>query len=355
MKILKKLLKFIIYLASIISLIIIGGNINYCSNKNKEKTQERRVKKAVNYSEEWTKYYSLEFGLLAEDYKYIAVNLSNGEVVALNDDYTFSEIIQQSTGNYSTTEFIRSIPTILENRGETQNLTINYLEFMMQYYFTGPFSNEGVSTEVSYNFLLSNREQDIYIVDSDIPFTDYQGDGQANNIQSANINTNGNIFNSNYDQIFLVFTTNYSSGFYPGYMEFFINYSSFYVETDNSEYINLYNDFLDLKYEEEYSEIIGQLQADNQGLQEENRNLFNQNQILKQENETLEQNYNQAYNQGLADGQKQAFGIINFLERILLMLDNILNIEILPFIKLWYIVAIPLILGVVKMVLSWFR
>lgn len=358
MKILKKILKLIIYLVSIISLIILGGNIKYCSNQNKEKKEAVHQivrKKALNYSEEWTKYYQVPVRYLAEDYKYLAVNLSNGEVLTLNDDYTYDETLIQGNKNYPTTNFIKSIPNIISNREEEDNPSISYFEFQIEYYLVGTEIQNSQDIIMYYNFMLFNNSNDFYILGNDKILTDYRGDAELYKIVSDYLKSEATIFNSNYNDIYLILSTNYGTGFSPSYMDFFINYSSFFVETETSDYYNLYNDFIDLKYQEEYSEIIGQLEADNQGLTEENRSLYNQIQALEQENERLQQEYDEAYDLGLAEGQEQAFSIINFLERILLMLDSILNVEILPYIRLWYIVAIPMLIGVVKMVLSWFK
>lgn len=358
-----KLKKFIHIVIISLLAITLFLNIKHCKNQKEEKKESVHQvvrKQALNYSEEWTRYYRVDFGYLAEDYKYIAVDLSNGEVIALNDDYTYYETLEQGVNRYATTDFIKSIPEILANKGDTE--TIDYFEFMMKYYFNGNVYDNSLETTIYYNFMLHNNQNDFLVIDTDIPITKYQGDLEPNKIESANISTNGTIFNQNYNDIFMIFSTNYGTGFQPQYLEFFIDYSSFYVETPGGDYLNLFNDFIDLKYQEEYSAIIGQLQANIQGLQEENISLNNQlndkeNQIeqIEQELETIRGEFENAYNEGYEEGKKEAFNIINFVRQIILMVDTILQIEILPFVKLWYIVAIPLIIGVVKFVLSWWR
>lgn len=364
MKKIKKIIHIVIISLLLITLFL---NIKHCKNQKEEKKESVHQvvrKQALNYSEEWSKYYRIDFGYLAEDYKYIGVDLSNGEVIALNDDYSYAETLEQGVNRYATTDFIKSIPTIIANKGggETENSTINYFQITIEYYFTNYVSDSSLQTNLYFNFMLFNNINDFLVVGNDIQFNEYQGDVKENYIDDAYLAGNGDIFNRNYNDIYLIFSTNYSSGFYPGDINFFIDYSSFYVETDIGDYINLFNDFIDLKYQEEYSAIIGQLQANIQGLQEENISLNNQlndkeNQIeqIEQELETLRGEFDNAYNEGYEEGQKEAFNIINFVRQIILMVDSVLQIEILPFVKLWYIVAIPLIIGVVKFVLSWWR
>ena len=85
---------------------------------------------------------------------------------------------------------------------------------------------------------------------------------------------------------------------------------------------------------------------------ENNQVTINQ---LEEEIATLEQEITRQYEIGFEAGQSQAFNILNFVSSILLMVDSILSVEILPYIQLWYIVAIPIILSIVDFILKRFR
>lgn len=60
------------------------------------------------------------------------------------------------------------------------------------------------------------------------------------------------------------------------------------------------------------------------------------------------------YKNGLIVGQEQ-WDWTNFLKSIFSGIDSFLNVEILPHVKLWYFVGIPLVFGLLKWLLSWFR
>ena len=61
------------------------------------------------------------------------------------------------------------------------------------------------------------------------------------------------------------------------------------------------------------------------------------------------------YNQGVLDGQKDGFGIEPFFRSIFNVIDSIGQIEIFPNIKLYFILGIPIIFGVLAFVLNLFR
>lgn len=64
--------------------------------------------------------------------------------------------------------------------------------------------------------------------------------------------------------------------------------------------------------------------------------------------------YNNGYNDGVIAGSNN-FNILNLIRSLFDMLWDALNVEMLPNIKLIYIVSIPLILNVIEFILGWFR
>lgn len=64
--------------------------------------------------------------------------------------------------------------------------------------------------------------------------------------------------------------------------------------------------------------------------------------------------YVDGYQNGLTEGQSQ-WNWTNFLNSIFDSIDRFLNVEILPYFKLWYFIGIPVIFGLLKFILSWFR
>lgn len=383
MKILKKLLKLIIYLVSIISLIIIGGNINYCSNQNKEKTQERRVKKANNNNFDLTDQAYLRSIWNSEsiDFYYEDYNLLNyydgvNSITIYSNFYLDNDtelinymfyIYEESSGNNYYLTF----------GGDTdnQNLFITYEDYVKLY---DTNANYNIYSHSFVNSDWCNIGFDVYDLNEEqideisliyyftTPFEINELGFEA--LQNEEIT---NVVHQYY------FDNNDGNAEYIAELEAMIEsltYERDQARTELLTYQTLYNQLLETHQGtlEQLTELtttinrlnneitnleseIDDLESNIQNLTEENQSLNNEIDRLEIENERLKQEYQKAYDQGLADGQEQAFNIINFLERILLMLDNILNVEILPYIRLWYIVAIPLILGVVKMVLSWFR
>lgn len=69
----------------------------------------------------------------------------------------------------------------------------------------------------------------------------------------------------------------------------------------------------------------------------------------------VSQNFKDAYEKGYSDAIAQGGGILGLIREIFNTLIDIGNIEILPNIKLWYFLGIPLVIGIVSFVLGWFR
>lgn len=68
----------------------------------------------------------------------------------------------------------------------------------------------------------------------------------------------------------------------------------------------------------------------------------------------LEIGYNNGYNDGVVAGSNN-FNILNLIRSLFDLVWSVLSVEMLPNIKLIYIVAIPLVLSVLKFILGWFR
>lgn len=68
-----------------------------------------------------------------------------------------------------------------------------------------------------------------------------------------------------------------------------------------------------------------------------------------------EDGYEAGYNAGYDVGSGENKGILEYIRTIINIFDDIFNIEILPNIKIWYILGIPLILSIVKFALGWFK
>lgn len=64
--------------------------------------------------------------------------------------------------------------------------------------------------------------------------------------------------------------------------------------------------------------------------------------------------YNNGYNDGIIAGSNN-FNILNLIRSLFDLIWSVLSVEMLPNIKLIYIVAIPLVLSVLKFILGWFR
>lgn len=68
--------------------------------------------------------------------------------------------------------------------------------------------------------------------------------------------------------------------------------------------------------------------------------------------------YREGYGTGYLTGQEDGradWDWSNFLKSIFSGIDGFLQVEILPKIKLWYLVGIPLVFGLLKFILGWFR
>ena len=89
-------------------------------------------------------------------------------------------------------------------------------------------------------------------------------------------------------------------------------------------------------------------QGFNQGYEEGNNNGFN---------DGYEEGHNNGYLEGLEQGRadNDSYGIAPFVQSIFNGFGNMLSVEIFPSIKLWYLIGIPLIFGIVRFVIGWFK
>ena len=106
-----------------------------------------------------------------------------------------------------------------------------------------------------------------------------------------------------------------------------IGYNKGYNESKN-----YYNDLIIPEIKEEYEEI-----GYNNGLE------YGQ-----------EIGYNKGYNAGIIAGSNN-FNVLNLIRSLFDLIWGVLSVEMLPNIKLIYIVAIPLVLSVIRFILGWFR
>lgn len=67
--------------------------------------------------------------------------------------------------------------------------------------------------------------------------------------------------------------------------------------------------------------------------------------------------FNEGYQEGLEQGRAEndSYGIAPFVQSIFNGFSTMLNVEIFPKIKLWYIIGIPLIFGIVRFILGWIK
>lgn len=74
-------------------------------------------------------------------------------------------------------------------------------------------------------------------------------------------------------------------------------------------------------------------------------------------NEGYEQGYDEGHLDGLEQGraEKDSYGISPFVQSIFNGFGTMLSVEIFPHIKIWYVIGIPLIFGIVKFVIGWFK
>lgn len=70
-----------------------------------------------------------------------------------------------------------------------------------------------------------------------------------------------------------------------------------------------------------------------------------------------ENGFNDGYQMGLEQGRSEndSYGIAPFVQSIFNGFSTMLNVEIFPKIKLWYLIGIPLIFGIVRFIIGWIK
>lgn len=70
-----------------------------------------------------------------------------------------------------------------------------------------------------------------------------------------------------------------------------------------------------------------------------------------------ENGFNDGYQEGYQQGKAEndSYGIAPFVQTIFNGFSTMLNVEIFPKIKLWYLIGIPLIFGIVKFIIGWIK
>lgn len=88
------------------------------------------------------------------------------------------------------------------------------------------------------------------------------------------------------------------------------------------------------------------------------KTLWEQEAFTNGKTEGIEDGYElgftSGYEEGLTEGTSQNT-FMNTIKQLFNVVNNSLSIEILPNIKLWYIIGVPLVLSVLKFVIGWFR
>lgn len=70
-----------------------------------------------------------------------------------------------------------------------------------------------------------------------------------------------------------------------------------------------------------------------------------------------ENGFNDGYQMGIEQGlaENDSYGIAPFVQSIFNGFSTMLNVEIFPKIKLWYLIGIPLIFGIVRFIIGWIK
>lgn len=208
----------------------------------------------------------------------------------------------------------------------------------------------------SVNMRISGRR-------ANLGFIAYDNEGSEGFSSFSLVNSNNNVSNREYRQsVPLVDKQNnvnlfdnendfYCIGFYVGnhngngiglpnynYSEYDLNLP-YLLDVNNTNYVN--EDFIKTEYLREQNIFFQNELKMVIDLKNENQELTNENETLK--NEIIRLNNELENNVG------------RFIESAFNVVNSVMNIEILPYIKLWYIVGVPLVLSVVKFIIGWFR
>lgn len=386
----KKIKKIILILILSVITCTIGANIKSCKNDNIEKTAYKR--KANNNNNILNNNIFWRLPSYSEIQDYIQNDLGvNG--------YTLGMITYDLLKGKIYTIDIQDFET-LSNYGENPKLAIpideNFNGFSNYDYIIDFWTPYNLTKEDNiFNFISSYNDLEFNRMDIEIDFTcrlsgrkiwyiagfshDHLEDWSVRSVAKNSVARNGykldfSISSSdleNYDNLSYYISMPCTSTYTENDLILPVNQN---VSTSNNEIYNKDTQQIyfikNNKYYIELDILYKQQLADYQGLFEDNIRLNNnildleqdideleeEKYLLELEIEELEEKLaNSGYTQGFKDGQKDAFNILNFMRSILKTVDSVLSIEILPYIKLWYIVGIPIILSIVDFILKRFR
>lgn len=132
-----------------------------------------------------------------------------------------------------------------------------------------------------------------------------------------------------------------------GFSSFNLNQNGIFISSYNSANLLVATPF---SYKSDYSQGYedGYEAGKNEGIEEGYQQGYDDGE---------ENGFNDGYQMGLEQGRAEndSYGITPFVQTIFNGFSTMLNIEIFPKIKLWYIIGIPLIFGIVKFIIGWIK
>lgn len=387
----KKIKKIILILILSVITCTIGANIKSCKNDNIEKTTyKRKANNNNNNSLNNNIYWMLPSYSEIQDYIQNDLGVNGYTLGMITYDLLKGKIYTIDIQDFDT----------LSNYGENPQLAIpideNFNGFSNYDYMIDFWTPYNLTKEDNiFNFISSYNNLDFNIMNIEIDFTcrlsgrkiwyiagyshDQLEDWSVRSVAKNSVARNGykldfSISSSdleNYDNLSYYISMPCTSSYTENDLILPVNQN---VSTSNNDIYN--KDTQEIyfiennKYYIELDKLYKQQLANYQGLFEDNIRLNNnildleqdideleeEKYLLELEIEELEEKLaNSGYTQGFKDGQKDAFNILNFMRSILKTVDSVLSVEILPYIKLWYIVGIPIILSIVDFILKRFR
>lgn len=186
--------------------------------------------------------------------------------------------------------------------------------------------------QIAFDIYVDTQEGDVlyenyynYTIETEAPVSVYdQTASQYVQYLSSLIDESTTRYTPNKLRYFNLYDVGYDSGYQDGYNT---GYDEGTTETED-----YYEEIIIPEIKEEYEEI-GYNNGYDYG---------------------LEIGYNNGYNDGVIAGSNN-FNILNLIRSLFDLVWSFLSVEMLPNIKLIYIVAIPLVLSVLKFILGWFR
>lgn len=381
MKILRKTIKLIIILFISFLISIIGINAKGCSNQEKAK-----VKRAINNSDPFYLYIQLPLEVDNNIITYETVNLhiygnmggvfQTEKISSQNKDFKYEvyrTIINPNyilDGGYDTFELkiINNYPWdnftwFAETQTEFSSF-VSVDEVVYNCYTLTPYAFNGAAI----------NDEDLYWCDTistaSISYTSYfQGydngynEGYDEGLYLGELNGIEYGYNQGYQQGLLEGEeTGYDNGYNVGYDEGYeLGHEEGYQEglRTTSEDAFLYGYELGFREGKTEGSNEGYISGYETGYQEGYQEGLNQ-----ENNEAFLTGYEQGFEDGKIEGYQEGFeegansgssDIIKLLEQIFKSMDQILSVEILPNIKIWYLIGIPLVLSILHFILGWFR